>query len=45
MLFSDNLPILKDLPSPENIWELVEVIGKCVHTCVDIYMLFRESLG
>jgi len=30
MMLSDNLPIVKDLPSPEGRWELVEVIGECV---------------
>ena len=29
-MLSDNLPIVKDLPSPEGRWELVEVIGECV---------------
>ena len=33
MLYSDNLPIVKDLPSPEGKWELVEVIGE-VFNCV-----------
>ena len=29
IMFSDNLPIVRDLPSPEGEWELVEVIGEC----------------
>ena len=29
-MLSDNLPIVKDLPSPQGRWELVEVIGEYV---------------
>ena len=44
MLYSDNLPIVKDLPSPEGKWELVEVIGEalsCTYVCVCVCVCAR----
>lgn len=36
-MLSDNLPLVKDLPSPQGRWELVEVIGEYVCECVSEY--------
>ena len=32
-MLSDSLPLVKDLPSPQGRWELVEVIGEYVCVC------------
>jgi len=39
MMLSDNLPIVKDLPSPEGRWELVEVIGECVCEIMNVRII------
>lgn len=39
MMLSDNLPIVKDLPSPQGRWELVEVIGECVCEIMNVRII------
>ena len=41
MMFYDNLHFVKELPSPEGAWELVEVIGEVVNGSLWSTEVFR----
>jgi len=36
-LLDQPLPVVKDLPSPEGVWELVEVIGKYSYLAISAF--------
>lgn len=45
-MYAETLQLVKDFPSPNGIWELVENIGQCRHPCLPCYnSSFRTGEG